>query len=87
MVVHGILKPVYFHLKHRLHSPIEKRLIKRMMQYKTELNLLMINILVIVINKVVIYSIYTIGSNYLVIYIAKNQKNNSIQIGDELVLT
>ena len=40
MVEHGILKYVtYLHLKHRLHSPLEKSLIDLVMQYfkdKTE---------------------------------------------------
>ena len=34
MVVHGILKTVTFlHLKHRVHSSLEKSLIERVMQY------------------------------------------------------
>ena len=33
MVVPGILKHAILHLKHRLHSPLEKSMIERVMQY------------------------------------------------------
>jgi transposase-like protein len=64
----------FLRLKHRLHSPLEKNLIERVMQFsRTELRILMITIH-IVINKIVIYHMYTIGSNYSFTYIMQESE-------------
>jgi putative transposase len=69
----------FLHLKHRLHSPLEKSLIdrKRVMQYfkdRTESFDIIILVLITKREINVIYNMYTIGSNYSFIYIMQKSE-------------
>jgi hypothetical protein len=58
------------------HSPLEKSLIERVNTSRIELNLLMITILVLITKRkeTVIYNMYTIGLNYLFIFIIQKSE-------------
>jgi len=51
----------FLHLKHRLHSHLEKSLIERVMQYFKDRIEFFDDIFHLIINKIVIYHMYTIG--------------------------
>ena len=59
----------FLHLKHRLHSPLEKSLIERIMQYFKDRIENFDDYYPCIKNRIVIYYMYTIGSSYLFISI------------------
>jgi transposase-like protein len=65
----------FLHLKHHLHSPLEKSLIERVIQYfKNGTEYFGDIILVSIKREIMIYSMYTFGSRYSFIYIMQESE-------------
>ncbi|MGH9981165.1 MAG: hypothetical protein ACRD6U_06405 [Nitrososphaeraceae archaeon] len=79
----------FLHLKHYLHSPIEKSLIERVMQYFKDRTESFDDTILVLRITIVIYNMYTIGKDYLFIYLYNARIRNTILFknGGEVVLS